>query len=271
VVTIAATHGWYFYGITRCAPLPAAIRAADDDAVPVQLLEFSELAAVVRPVPLVDFTPDALNEHLHDASALETMVRSHNRVIEAIHAQQAILPAKFGMVHARAEDVVSALRPAHDSLLQRLSRLEECDEWAVHVYADRATTRERIAVEDEAMRRLREERGAARPGRAYFLAQQLRDALDSATEDALSTLAQDTFDRLAIYAVDAEVNPVSRPAALVAESEILRASFLVRRDATEQFAKEVHSCIDGRECLRCDCSGPWPPYSFADQHEEEAE
>lgn len=269
-----ALDGWYFYGITRRAPLPAALCApltADDDAAPLQLLEFSGLAAVVRPVPLADFTPAALKERLQDASVLETMVRSHNRVIEAIHAKQAILPAKFGMVHARAEDVVSALQPEHDSLLRQLTRLDDCDEWAVHAYADRTAARERVAKEDDAIRRLREERDVARPGRAYFLEQQLRDALESATENAVSTLAESTLDRLAIHAVAAQVNPVSRHSDLATELEILSASFLVRRDGTEQFADEVQSWVDSNEGLRCDYSGPWPPYSFASHDEEEAE
>ena len=268
-MTSTATDGWYFYGITRRAPLPATLAAADDPA-PLQLLEFSRLAAVVRPVSLADFTPAALKERLQNASVLETMVRSHNRVIEAIHAQQAILPAKFGMVHARAEDVVSALEPAHDSLLKQLSRLDECDEWAIHLYADRVAARQRISTEDDAIRRLREERDTARPGRAYFLEQQLRDAVERATEDALSTLAEGTLDRLAIYAVASQVNPMSRDAHLVTDLEILSASFLVRRDSTEQFANEVQSCADSSQGLRCEYSGPWPPYSFAGRDEEVA-
>ena len=276
-------HGWYFYGITRRGPLDAALAAADDaeqttggavapnEAAPLQLLEFSELAAVVRAVPLADFTPAALRERLQDALALETMVRNHNRVIEAIHARQAILPAKFGMVHARVEDVVSALRPAHDARLQQLTRLDECDEWAVHVYADRTAVREILAIEDEAIRRLREERAVARPGRAYFLEQQLRDAVETATERALTTYAQGIFDQLAVGAVDAQVSPAGATDDLVTDSEILRASFLVRRDSAARFKDAVRSCADSTEGLRCEYSGPWPPYSFAVRDVEEAE
>jgi hypothetical protein len=277
-------RGWYFYGITRRGSLDAALAAeadgaeqtnagaiAPNDAAPVQLLEFSELAAVVRAVSLADFTPAALRERLQDASVLETMVRNHNRVIEAIHAQQAILPAKFGTVHARAEDFVFALRPAHDSLLQQLARLDECDEWAVHVYADRAAVRERVAIGDEAIRRLREERAVARPGRAYFLEQQLRDAVEIATERALSAHAQSIFDELAVGAVDAQVNPIGAADDLATEPEILRASFLVRRDSVVEFTDAVRSCADSAEGLRGEYSGPWPPYSFAARVDEEAE
>ena len=277
-------HGWYFYGITRRGALARALAGAEgehhivtdpppngSDVAPLQLLEFLGLAAVVRPVLLADFTLAALRARLQNASAVEAAVRSHNRVIEAIHAQQAILPAKFGMVYAHAEEVVSALRPAHDTLVHQLYRLEGCDEWAVHLYADRAVVRERISTGDAAIRRLRDERAAARPGRAYFLEQQLRDELESATRQALVTLSQKVFDRLADHAVAGQMNPIGSAADLVGEVEILRASFLVQRDAAERFEAEVRAAADPGDGLRYESSGPWPPYSFAGQNEEEPE
>ena len=261
----ADARGWYLYGITRRGPLPAVL-AGDGE----QLLEFSALAAVVRPVSLADFSVAVLRERLHDASALEAMVRSHNRVVEAIHDRQAILPAKFGLVYTHAEDVVSALRPVHDALVHQLSRLSGCDEWAIHLYADGAVVRERISTGDPVIRRLRDEQAAARPGRAYFLGQQLRDAVDAATEQALATLAQTAFDRMAACAVAAQVNSVGAAADLTAQVEILRASFLVARDGAERFDDAVRSSADTGEGVRCESSGPWPPYSFATWDDGEA-
>ena len=226
---------------------------------------------MVRPVLLADFSLAALRERLQNASALEATVRSHNRVIEAIHAHRGMLPAKFGMVYAHAQDVVSALRNAHDALLNRLQRLHGCDEWAVHLYANRAAVRERTATESPAIGRLRDDRDAARPGRAYFLEQQLRDALDAATEQALSTQAQKVFDRLSGSAVAGQVNPLGPTADLVGEEEILRAGFLVARDGAAHFEEEVRSVADASVGLRCESSGPWPPYSFAAWNDEEAE
>src|SRR5262245_9440870 len=199
-----ASVGWYFYGITSGGSLDAVI-AADAErqldnsrhAGPLQLLEFAGLAAVVRPVFLADFSQPVLRERLRDASTLETMVRNHNRVIEAVHAQQSILPAKFGVVYVNADEVMSALRPAHDTLLEKLHRLDGCAEWAVHLYADKTIAREHIAADDLSIRRLRHQRAIARPGRAYFLDQQIEDALASATEQALTTLADQTFERFA--------------------------------------------------------------------------
>jgi hypothetical protein len=276
-----AGWGWYFYGVTRRAPLAPVLAAADRDeqqsddhtrasAAPLQLLECSGLAGVVRSVLLSDFTQPALGERLQRASALEASVRSHHHVIETIHARQAILPAKFALVYARAEDVVSALRSAHDKFLDELRRLEECDEWAVHLYADRAVYRQRISTVDAAIRLLRADCAAARPGRAYFIERQICDELEAATELALLTRARSAFDRLASYAVAREMSSVAPAADPRGEREILRASFLVSRDAVEHFIEEVRSSGDSTDGVRCDYSGPWPPYSFTTLDYKEA-
>lgn len=279
--TEGSARGWYFYGITRGGSLAAVLESADDgerasvgpsdrsDLAPLELLEFSGLAAVVRPVILSDFSLAVLREHLASAPALEATVRSHNRVVESIHAQQAILPAKFGMVHTRVDEVVSALRREHNALVRQLDHLEGCDEWAVHLYADRALVCEQISVTDPTIRQLREKRDAARPGRAYFLEQEIRNELHAATELALSTLAQTTFERLAAYAVGARASQLSPRTDRVDNDEILRAAFLVKREAAEEFTEVVHASDTGNG-LRCECSGPWPPYSFAAADDEEA-
>ena len=267
--------GWYFYGITRRGSLSTLLALADTvghvdasrESTPLQLLEFSELAAVVRSVRMDDFSATALEERLQSETALEGMVRSHNGVIEAIHARQAMLPAKLGAVHARQEEMLSALRREHDSLLRQLNWLEGRDEWALHLYADGAGVAERISKEDPAIRRLREAHALARPGRAYFLEQQIREALESTTELQLSTLGQATFDRLAPFAVERQSSDV-QAVTDQGEIEILRASFLVSRTNADAFTREARCIGDSNEHLRCDVSGPWPPYSFAVWHEE---
>ena len=262
----SATVGWYLYGITRSGSLSTALAAADRDHdvdAPLELLEISELAALVRRVRRDDFSIAALRERFQSADALEEMVRNHNRVIEAIHAQQAILPAKFGIVHAHTEDVLSALVPARDALLRRLDHLEGCDEWAVHLLAERASIRQQVLNDHSLIRSLLEQRAVARPGRAYFLEQQIRDELESATELSLSALGQTAFERLGACALERQTSERPLAADSVEDVEVLRASFLVARTRTDAFMEEIRCVCDAGAGLRCECSGPWPPYSFA--------
>ena len=262
-------HGWYFYGITERGLLAPSFLASCGES-PLELVELSGLAAVVRRVFLDDFRPAALRDRLHNDDGLETMVRSHNEVIEAIHARQTILPSKLGVVYAHADDLVSALRPVYETLVRKLDRLRSCDEWAIHLYADEAMVRAQVADSEPALKKLRDELAGARPGRAYFLGQQLRDELRAAAEQALLSHAQETFNRLSTFAVDALASPVKPTSDSTDLVEILRASFLISRDSAEQFKAEVPLCCDESEGVRCEYTGPWPPYSFAAHEEGEA-
>lgn len=271
-----AAPGWYLYGVTRRGRLDDVLAEADatpwaGEHAPLELLESAGLTAIVRQVRLADFDPAVLRQRLQDAEALEAMVRGHNRVIDRVHERQAILPARFGVVYAGARDIVAALRNACGVLLPQLHRLEGCDEWAVHVHADRAVVQAGVAAREPELGRLRAAHAAARPGRAYFLERQMRDALEGATRQALASLAQHAFDRMASAAVDAQVAPVPRDAdARGAESEILRAAFLVSRDALARFEAAASTDAGDGQGLRYECTGPWAPYSFAVGHALEA-
>ncbi len=114
------------------------------------------------------------------------------------------------------------------------------------------------------MQQLQQELAAARPGRAYFLQRKLADELVAVTEQALNDLAQAGYDRLARCAVAGQVSPPARSAGDAnGEIEILRAAFLVRRPSLDTFLAEVRSFAESQKGLRCESSGPWPPYSFA--------
>ena len=277
----ADDHAWYLYGITGRGALEAA-RAelgrdeggesglalspdfAPNGSEPVQVLDCGDLAAIVRRVSLAEFGAEALRERLGDAARLEAAVRHHNAVIAAIHRVRPVLPAKFGCVYAHAQDLTAALERLHDALVAQIEWLAGCDEWAVHLYADREGIRERVLAQHAAVQRLQRELAAARPGRAYLLRRKLEDDLASVSQQALSDSGQAAYDRLARHAIAGQVNPPARPGPDAGrEIEILRAAFLIRRASQDDFVAEVRSCTESREGLRCEYSGPWPPYSFA--------
>jgi Gas vesicle synthesis protein GvpL/GvpF len=284
-VPAADAWGWYLYGITRHGA-PATTQAErgngargtaalaldlkGDEGEPVQVLDCGALAAIVRRVPLAQFSAEALRARHDDTAWFAEMAHRHNQVIAALHQQQTILPAKFGSVYARAEDVQTAVAEAQDTLLAQLERVEGCDEWAVHVYAHRPTIEQRAAAEHQRLHQLQHELATAHPGRAYFLQRELDEERAAATEQALRELAQVAYERLARWAVAGRVTPPARSTADAhGEIEVLRAGFLVRRANADPLLAEVRSCVEGRDGVRCEYSGPWAPYSFAVPIEEE--
>jgi hypothetical protein len=255
--------GWYLYAVTAGTGGPGQFSPSGTGDLPVQVLEFGDLAAVVRPVSPEDFSPEVLSERASDPAWLEAMVRSHNDVIATIHAQQAVLPAKFGSVYRGIDDLRMALEEMRDPLMAQLQTLQGADEWAVHVYADRSAVQERVEAQDAELAALERDLAAARPGRAYFLQRKLADARGIAGERALNTLAQNAFDHLAACALAAQISAARRRTATVNREEILRAAFLVARDDSERFLQSAASLSSSEEGVEVETTGPWPPYSFA--------
>ena len=274
-------RGWYLYGIIRCErdaaiprpPAATSTRSSSSSAssAPVRLLVEGELAAVVRMVALVPSEDGALSMGLRTAQQLEAMAREHNDVIAAVHRQRAILPSKFGCVYAQEDDLRHALRQQQRTLLDRLQRLENCDEWGVHVYAEPSLVRERLARDDPRVRHLEGQLATAMPGKAYLLKRQLANLLVEVTAQSLDGLAHEALEAIARPAVDTSVEAQPRQTAKLDEDiEILRASFLVRRPDAPTFFDTLQTFTEGNPGLRCEYSGPWPLYSFVESLGEPA-
>jgi Gas vesicle synthesis protein GvpL/GvpF len=275
--------GWYLYGVTPApehttgrtddtddaAGAGAATAAEGDEAgEALELIASGDLAAIVRRVPLAEFAPEALGAHADDPAWLETMARRHNAAVEAVHRTRTILPAKFGSVYARLEDVRTALVEEHDALLAGLNRIDGCDEWGVRLYGDLPTIRQRADDEQESVRRLREELASASPGRAYFLQRKLADERASAIDHVLDDLAGQAFEHFARHARAGQISRQlagSRIPQDQRSAELLRAAFLVPHESADAFIEDVRQFSESQSGLWCEYSGPWPPYSFAAQ------
>ena len=270
--------GWYLYGITRNTQQPT-VQA--DDALRASLglegderaaaMPAGDLVAVVRRVPIAEFTPEALRAQADNAAWLESMARRHHAVIDSVHQTRAILPAKFGSVYAHAEDVRAALADERDTLLARLNWIEGCDEWGVRLYADLATLRQRADEEQESVQRLREDLASASPGRAYFLQRKLADERAGAIDRFVDDLVGQAYDHFARHARAVQVTRRLAGSHITQDqqnAELLRAAFLVPRESTEAFIADVRRFSERQGGIQCEYSGPWPPYSFAAHIEE---
>jgi hypothetical protein len=263
-------RGWYLYGIIR-QPRDGAASAASiwHETDEVQLLAHAGLAALVRSVPLADFEPAALRARLHDAAWLEIMARHHHEVIASMHQRQAILPAKFGCVYPDEQGLRAALAGSSATLLGQLEQVAECDEWTVHLYAERTTIECRLVESHPALGRTQREIAGASSGRAYLLKRKLARELDAVVEQATRELAQAAVDRLNRYARASSEQPAAVTAGTShGERELVRAIVLVPRAECDAFRAAVASIGARGDGLRGETSGPWPPYSFATLDEE---
>jgi hypothetical protein len=160
----------------------------------------------------------------------------HERVIEALMEDRDLLPVRFG---TRLDDDAAAAR----SVAERRVDLEL------------ALDRVRGAVELSVRAVLADAAEAPAPagdGAAYLRARRR----SSAAQDAVATAVHEPLAALA----RADVRRPPR-----APGEALRAAYLVDRGVVGAFTKLV-ARVDARNPeLRLLCTGPWPPYSFAER------
>jgi Gas vesicle synthesis protein GvpL/GvpF len=158
----------------------------------------------------------------------------HELVVERAMGAGAVLPARFGTTFVDAEALAGALSRAASRLGPQLDRVRGCVELAVRLGLPAARGPE------------------PQDGGAYLHAklerQRERQAAAEATLTPLSRLAVDT--RRQQGSTDAAV---------------MTASYLVPEHGVNRFADEVRRLARRNDGLVLSCTGPWAPYSFAEE------
>lgn len=157
----------------------------------------------------------------------------HEEVVEALMEDRDLLPVRFG---TRLDDDAAAARSVEERRVElecALERVRGAVELSVRaVLAEPAAD----AGHDESS------------GAGYLRARRGATATQDAVHDPLAVLAREH---------------VLRAPRLPAEA--LRAAYLVDRASVGAFARLVARLDERHPELRLLCTGPWPPYSFAER------
>lgn len=160
-------------------------------------------------------------------------LRAYESAVRRLMDRGAILPAQFGSVVADADAVKAFLRGRRDDLLARLERVRGAVEIGLRVnWRGGAVLARRPPADGSYVRRRLELRQSARR-----VAQEL---------DPLTTLARSSRRTLA-----------PRPDLPVLDA------YLVDRGRVREFVTMVEQLDHRLEDVELECTGPWPPYSFA--------
>lgn len=157
----------------------------------------------------------------------------HERVVEALMADRAVLPMRFGTRLRDLDGVRAALAARRESLLDALDRVRGRVELAVRAIRPAAD----VAID-----------AAPASGVAY-----LRARLRSTRS------AESLHEPLAALAVAAHRWPERAP------GEVLRASYLVDQPAVVSFRRAVERLQRQHPEAALLCTGPWPAYSFTQE------
>jgi hypothetical protein len=232
---------WRLLAVVRAAEAPAA-----RELVQVQVVTSGSLAA-----PLVPHDEEA---------AVRANLSQHASLVEGLHARMAVLPARYGTLVRRPEDVVATLLDRNrDALEQLLAEVSGRDEIRVRVYQVEQAALEEVVTNDPGVAEL----CAATRERPDGGAVGVRLALGERVATALARLAE-TDAALVVNTLRPFAAAV-RGEAPASGSLILDASFLVDRTvagAFDQAVGEVMKRLGARAEVRA--VGPLPPYRFTE-------
>ncbi len=246
----ASTAGTFLYGFVEGGADAVLGVVGVDGRSPARIVAGDGLACVV-------------SEHRGDdlrALSKEALVRgvlAHQRVIESVMGERAVLPAKFGTLLADGAEVGVLLAQARGELMQALAGVQGKVEIEVAATWDLGRVLQDLAG-DDAVRRARE--AITEQGRPTTLGDQIAlGRLVQARADARRVRYREAIlEHLRPIAADIAVN------ALVSDAMVANLAFLVERARQAEFEAAVERLDEflGRE-LTFRVIGPLPPYSFS--------
>jgi hypothetical protein len=153
---------------------------------------------------------------------------AHERVVERIMADRAVLPMRFGTTVRHEDELREVLATRREELLAALARV-----------------RGRVEVGVRAVQGGEDSGPVATTGREYVEAKLRVGHAAAALHEPLASLA-----------VAASQRPARGP------DELLRAAYLIDAGALEGFRGAVERLQQAHPEVSVLCTGPWPPYSF---------
>ncbi len=255
----------YLYGITA-----EGQRLPEVASTSLFAISDSKLSAIVERVSAEEFSPEVLEVKLQSVAWIAVVARKHQDVLQSAMRSGAVIPAQLCTLFSHADAVRQSLAANAEQFLDTLGRLDGRQEWGVKIFVDET----KVCVTNAKLQALEASAQTASPGYAFVLTKQcdaLRAALCSARIDEIVDDIVGLLDNLPL-----EVRfKAILPAAATGRSEtmILNAAVLVSDEGHKSLMSELDQLAatlqsDGVEF---ELSGPWPPYSFCGEEDDEDE
>lgn len=231
----------YLYAVSDRPELPLPIESGLEGA-PLASLPYQEIAAVVSPLDTASI------------QATEAHLWQHEAVVEALMADRAVLPVRFGTLLADETATLSALERRYASFVVDLARVRDRVELGLRVLWESEANPPPAAAPCHADKNPGARSGS--DGWAYMLARLEEDRQLQAQRRQAEELAADIHLPLARLVAD------STRQVLVTPRLLLTAAYLVEQGQVVAFRREVEALRKAYPDLDFLCTGPWPAYSF---------
>lgn len=267
-LTSSAEQGYYVYGITDGAP--EGLAPGVGPGAPVELLVADDLAAIVSPVPLADFTPEAVQARQDDLAWIEAQVRAHQDVLARAVQQVTVAPLRFGTVFRDAAGVYAMLHEQAARFRATLARLAGRQEWGVKITTDQARLNEWVATVSRRVQELAARQRGMSAGAAYMLTKKRDQLIREEASQAIEQCARQTHARLAALAVAAVISSPSHRGTSAGQETVFNGAYLVETSQVATFLEALDDLAATHPAFAFTVSGPWPAYHFVNPGETDA-
>lgn len=207
-----------------------------DESSPVTTIAYRDLSAVVSPVPTDKYV------------VRRDTLLGHERVIERVMADHAVLPVRFYTVAPNAEEIRGLLRSRYGELKSLLRSVDNKIELGV-----KALWKDMEQVFRETLRIASPQSSDSGPNDAAEAARRVRLALASKKAE----IGEALLEPLRPLAVDTRLNKT------YGDDMIMNAAFLVDRRREREFDARLERLADAyASSIEFKYVGPVPPYSF---------
>ena len=238
----------YLYAISEAPKNAAPVITAEgiDGEAPVEAIRCEGYLCWISRVPKTEFA-DTLPDRMQDLEWLATAGLRHQRAVSEISARMTALPARFGTVFLSEDSLAQHIKERKTALKESFQRVADADEWGIKIFAT-AKPKARAVTK-------------AASGADYLMrkAELLQPRVGKLDDEVLQFIAAVT--KLAVAASPGGKASAGQPGL------VWHGSFLIRRADRKKLEAALKKYAGSwKDERRIDCSGPWPPYSFVEEH-----
>jgi hypothetical protein len=254
----------YVYAITR-RPAPERLRGMRGvSGEPVRSIEHGGLSAIVGSVDPRRFSEEPARGGEEDLRALEGLLRAHHQVVQALAGDATVLPLRLGTVYRGDERVEALLEDRRAEFEATLERITGRTEWGVKLLVDPAVFD--AEPEDQEPDAGSDAGPAAGAGTRYLLRRRSEERSRQRRRDRAAALADQLHAALdAVAAASRRHAPQDARLSGHRGWMPLNGAYLVDQGRDRELLAVVRRYDDPEHGIRLELTGPWAPYSFAEE------
>lgn len=237
----------------------------------VFVISYRELEIVVSRVSLEEYGSEAIQiKAQEDLSWIKEKAVIHENIIEAAMENNgkilSLIPMKFGIIFKEEASLIETLSRDYQKIQKVIEGNRGKQEWSVKAYLKDKRIFERMVKEKNETIKEKERKMAALPeGMAFFMEQELNQAISEELNKELDNIAERLFDNMKKQAVGVVKNKILGKE-LIGKPEpmVFNAACLISEEKNGAFEKEAQRLNQEIQAkgLYLEYSGPWPAYNF---------